>query len=200
MVPATVGVPAAGSGMAGHRISPGDVLTVTVFQVEDLSTEQRVTERGVIVLPLVGPIAVAGLTTEQAKGRIEQALGKDYLQNPQVNIFVSEYANMNVTVGGQVESPGVFPLTGQTTLMQAIAQAGGVTTLANPKEVIVFRNGPANAANAYVVDLKAVERGELGDPLLAAQDKVVVAKSGTRAFIKGATDTLRGFVRPFYFY
>lgn len=200
LVPAVLGIPSGSGGLATmHRISAGDVLSVTVFQVADLSTEKRVNERGVIVLPLIGPIEVAGLTTEEAERRIEQALGRDYLQNPQVNIFVSEYANMNVTVGGEVRSPGVFPLTGQTSLMQAIAQAGGLTSLANPREVIVFRRAPGQELSAYVVDFKAVERGELTDPLLAAQDRVVVPQSGSRAFIKGAADTLRGFVQAVTF-
>lgn len=199
LVPAVVGIPTSHRGSAVHRISPGDVLAVNVFQVEDLSTDERVSDRGTIVMPLIGAVTVGGLSTEDAERRIETALQKNYLQNPQVDIFVSEYANMNVTVGGAVEEPGVFPLTGRTTLMQAIAQAGGVDNLANPKEVIVFRSEAPTGVNAYVVDLKAIEAGDLSDPPLMAGDKVMVSESGTRAFIKDATGVLRGFVRPFLF-
>jgi len=198
LVPAVVGIPTSHRGSAVHRISPGDVLAVNVFQVEDLSTDERVSDRGTIVMPLIGAVTVGGLSTEDAERRIETALGKDYLQNPQVDIFVSEYANMNVTVGGAVEEPGVFPLTGQTTLLQAIAQAGGANNLANTKEVIVFRSTAQSGVNAYVVDLKAIEAGDLSDPAMMAGDKVVVPESGTRAFIKNTTDALRGFVRPLW--
>lgn len=160
-----------------------------------MSTEERVAENGSIVMPLIGPVAVSGLTTEQAERTIATALQKDYLQDPQVNIFVKEYANMNITVGGSVEKPGVFPLTGTTTLLQAIAQAQGVTTLANPSEVVVFRSIDGRGINAYVVDLTEIEQGRMSDPILASNDKIMVPKSGSKVFLKNLGDTLRGFVR-----
>jgi polysaccharide export outer membrane protein len=195
LVPAVVGIPQDSADSYTHYISPGDVLKVTVFQVEDLSTEERVNPSGSIVMPLVGPVPVVGLTTEQAERRIEDALGADYLQDPQVDIFVSEYANMNITVGGEVMKAGVFPLTGQTTLMQAIALAGGVSDTANEKEVIVFRTRENKKLDAYVVNLEAVQTGELRDPLLVANDKVLVPESGSKVFSRNVWDTLRGFVR-----
>lgn len=195
LVPAVVGIPQDSADSYTHYISPGDVLKVTVFQVEDLSTEERVNPSGSIVMPLVGPVPVVGLTTEQAERRIEDALGANYLQDPQVDIFVSEYANMNITVGGEVMKAGVFPLTGQTTLMQAIALAGGVSDTANEKEVIVFRTRENKKLDAYVVNLEAVQTGELRDPLLVANDKVLVPESGSKVFSRNVWDTLRGFVR-----
>jgi polysaccharide export outer membrane protein len=195
LIPAIVGIPP-DPGVSGvHRIAAGDVLTVTVFQVDELSTEERVGASGVIVMPLIGPIQVSGLTTEQAEAKIAAALQKDYLQNPQVDVFVKEYANMRITVGGAVNKPGVFPLTGTTTLLQALAQAEGVTDLANSKEVILFRNTSGNSTTAYVVNIQEIEQGRLGDPVLASNDKIMVPKSGSAAFLKGVTDTLRGFVR-----
>ena len=190
-----VGLPPSANDGFTHYISPGDVLKVTVFQVEDLSAEERVNPSGSIVMPLIGTVPVVGLTTEQAERRIEQALGANYLQNPQVDIFVSEYANMNITVGGEVKKSGVFPMTGQTTLMQAVALAGGVSDTANEKEVIVFRTREGNKLNAYVVDLKAIQAGELSDPLLVASDKILVPESGSKVFKRNVWDTVRGFVR-----
>lgn len=195
LVPAIVGIPQDPGPSGTHRISAGDVLTVDVFQVDEMSTEERVAENGSIVMPLIGPVAVSGLTTEQAERTIATALQKDYLQDPQVNIFVKEYANMNITVGGSVEKPGVFPLTGTTTLLQAIAQAQGVTTLANPSEVVVFRSIDGRGINAYVVDLTEIEQGRMSDPILASNDKIMVPKSGSKVFLKNLGDTLRGFVR-----
>lgn len=195
MVPAVVGLPPSPSDGFTHFISAGDVLKVTVFQVEDLSAEERVNPSGSIVMPLIGTVPVAGLTTEQAERRIEDALGANYLQNPQVDIFVSEYANMNITVGGQVKKSGVFPMRGQTTLMQAVALAGGVSDTANEQEVIVFRTREGNRLNAYVVDLQAIQRGELSDPLLVADDKILIPESGSKVFRRNVWDTVRGFVR-----
>jgi polysaccharide export outer membrane protein len=199
LVPAVVGVPQAPASQGTYRITPGDVLKIDVFQVEELSTEERVNDSGSVVMPLIGTVAIAGLTPEQAEARIAAALQQDYLQNPQVNIFVSEYADRDVTVGGAVKKPGVFPLTGQTTLLQAIAQAEGVTDMANEREVVIFRNAGSDRVNAYVVDLKKVAEGMLSDPLLVSNDKIMVPESGSAVFLKGLTDTLRGFVRiPVY--
>lgn len=195
MIPATVGLPPSPSDSFTHYISAGDVLKVTVFQVDDLSSVERVNPSGSIVMPLVGPVPVVGLTTEQAERRVEQALGANYLQDPQVDIFVSEYANMNITVGGEVAKSGVFPMTGRTTLMQAVALAGGVSETADDREVIVFRTREDNKLNAYVVDLKAVQAGELADPLLVANDKILVPESGSKVFSRNVWDTVRGFVR-----
>ena len=195
LIPAVVGIPQNPGDSGVHRIAAGDVLTVDVFQVDELSTEERVGDSGMIVMPLIGAIQVSGLTTEQAEAKIAAALQKDYLQDPQVNIFVKDYANMRITVGGAVEKPGLFPLTGTTTLLQAIAQAEGVTSLANSKEVILFRNTGGNATTAYVVNIQEIEQGRLNDPVLASNDKIMVPKSGSAVFFKGVTDTLRGFVR-----
>lgn len=195
LVPAVVGIPDAAAGTATYRVSPGDVLHVDVFQVEELSTQERVDETGGIVMPLIGAVAVAGLTPAQAEAKIAAALQQDYLQNPQVNIFVSEYANMKVTVGGAVNKPGVFPLTGTTTLMEAIAHAEGVTDLADTSEVIVFRKQADQPVGAYVIDLAKIEKGQLTDPVLIGSDKVIVPRSGSATFVKSVADTLRGFVR-----
>ncbi|WP_462322390.1 polysaccharide biosynthesis/export family protein [Halochromatium sp.] len=195
MIPATVGLPPSQNGGYTHYISAGDVLKVTVFQVEDLSTEERVNPSGSIVMPLIGAVPVVGLTTEQAERKIEQALGTNYLQDPQVDIFVSEYANMNITVGGEVKKSGVFPMTGQTTLMQAVALAGGVSKTADDREVIVFRTGENNKLSAYVIDLRAIQAGELADPQLVANDKILVPESGSKVFTRNLWDTVRGFVR-----
>lgn len=194
LVPAVIGIPPDPGDAGVHKIAAGDILTVDVFQVDELSTEERVGDNGSIVMPLIGTVNVAGLTTEQAEAKIAAALRKDYLQDPQVNIFVKDYANMRITVGGAVEKPGVFPLTGTTTLLQAIAQAEGVTNLANEQEVIVFRTNQSNDINAYVVNIKEIQRGQMRDPVLASNDKVIVPKSGTAVFFTNVRDSLRGFI------
>ncbi|WP_295883627.1 polysaccharide biosynthesis/export family protein [uncultured Thiohalocapsa sp.] len=195
LVPAMVGVPSDPTVDTNHRITAGDVLEIQVFQAEELGSTERVGDGGAIALPLVGAVSVAGLTAAEAEQRIAAALAKDYLQDPQVNVFVSEYADLEVAIGGEVNKPGVFPIRGRTTLLEGIALAGGTTRRAKDEQVIVFRAKPSNSGvSAYVVDLKKVQRGELRDPLLAANDKIVVPKSGSRVFLEDVRDTLRGFV------
>lgn len=194
-VPVVEGIPPDPVTANNYRIGEHDLLKVEVFQVSELSSEERVSEDGTIVMPLIGPVKVGSLTPKEAEDRIAGLLGETYLQNPQVNIFVKEYASQKVTVTGSVKSPGVFPLTGHTTLLQAVALAGGVDELANSKGVILFR-GNAGNARAYVLNLTKIQEGSLPDPSVVGDDRIVVPKSGSAKIIKNVTDTLRGFIRP----
>ena len=106
-----------------YRIGSHDVLEIEVFQVEELSKATRVNSSGYISVPLIGKVMVGGLTVGEAEQRIAEALAKDYLQDPQVSIFVKEYESQKFTVEGEVKEPGVFPIKGPTSLLQAIAMA-----------------------------------------------------------------------------
>lgn len=196
MIPAIEGVPpnVAALSMATYQIGPGDQLQVDVFRVADLATKGQVDASGTFVMPLIGPVPISGLTPEQAGRRIAAELQKDYLQNPHVNVQVLESANMKFTVGGAVKKPGVFPMRGETTLLQAISLAEGVTDIAKPEEVVVFRKLPEQQAQAYVVDLKKIQRGELPDPVLAVNDKVIVPESGVQVWMRSVLTPVRGFI------
>ena len=194
VVPAVVGLPPDPGPANTYRITPHDLLQIEVFQVEELSSEERVNEEGFIAMPLIGAVMVGGLTPREAEDRIADILGKSYLQDPQINIFVKEYANLNVTVAGAVNKPGVFPLKGRTTLLQAIAMAEGVTRVANDNEVVIFRSQSGRGGQAYVVDLEKIQEGTLADPVLVADDRVIVPESGTAVFIQNVTGSLRGLV------
>lgn len=199
LVPAVKGLPPDPGESGTYRISKDDLLKIEIFQVAELSSEERVNEQGEIIMPLIGPVKVGGLTPKAAEAHIAAILGKDYLQNPQVDIDVTESASQQVTVMGSVNKPGVFPISGRTTLLQGIALAEGTDKLANEEEVVLFRPDRSGNILAYVIDLEAIQRGELQDPTLIGDDRVVVPESGSAAFLKEVTDTLRGFVRlPYY--
>ncbi|WP_200254162.1 polysaccharide biosynthesis/export family protein [Thiococcus pfennigii] len=199
MIPAEAGPPPDPGPRATYRIGAFDLIQVDVFQADDLSSKYRVNESGLIVMPLIGPVKVGSLTPQEAQGVIAEALGRDYLQNPQVTVFVEEYASSNITVAGAVERPGVYPLTARTSLLQAIALSEGANDIANENQVILFREQEDGSTRAYVVSLKEIEKGEVRDPQLVAGDRVVVPESGGEVFFRNVTNALRGFVRPFYF-
>lgn len=200
LVPAVVGLPPNPSADQAYRIGPNDLIKINVFQVPELSSEERVDEQGNVNMPLVGEINIGSLTPQEAEARIAARLAEQYLQDPQVDVYVESSASLQITVMGNVRKPGVFPISGQTTLLQAIAMAEGLDPLAKEQEVVVFRSGGQGAISAYIVDVGAIQKGELADPILVADDRVVVPESGAEAFIKGVSDTLRGFVRlpPLY--
>ncbi len=184
---------------AGYVIGPADELEIEIFQVEELSGVEKVNSRGFIRMPLIGNVQVAGLSPEQAEDLIAQLYEVDYLQDPQVNIDITDYASQQVTLMGAVEKPGIYPLKGHTTLLEALAMAGGTNRLADEEEIIVFRTlGPGEVVG-YVVNLEEIIAGEKRDPEVIGNDRIVIAESGAKSFIKGITDTLRGFVgfRPY---
>lgn len=191
-VPAIIGIPSDPGPSSTYRINPFDLLEITVFQVPELSREERVNEEGFVLLPLIGNIQVGGLTKREAEALLAAELGREYLQNPQVSLFVKEFAGQKVTVTGKVNGQGVIPLRGRTTLTQVIARAGGLSDVANDNEVLVFRKQENGEVNAYVVDFEAVEKGDLADPVIVDEDRIVVSESGTAVVVKTARGLLTG--------
>jgi polysaccharide export outer membrane protein len=114
---------------AEYLLAAGDVIRVTVFQNPDLTVETRVTENGTISYPLIGSVKVGGMTLPSAEQAIATALkAGGFLREPQVNIALLQNRGNQVSVLGQVNRPGRFPLeTTNTRVSEMLAIAGGVT-------------------------------------------------------------------------
>ncbi len=112
-----------------YKLGPGDSIKVQVYQNPDLTVEARVSESGSIRYPLVGNVALGGLSIAEAEARIAQSLrSKDILKQPQVNIVLLQVRGNQVSVLGQVQKPGRFPLeTNTVRVSDMLAAAGGVT-------------------------------------------------------------------------
>ncbi|MCK5726378.1 MAG: polysaccharide export protein [Thiotrichaceae bacterium] len=187
------------SSQGAYKISPNDLLEINVFRVAELSGKTRVDQNGRITLPLIGTLMVSGLSQEQLEKRIARNLSKNYLQNPQVSIFIQEQTSREVTVGGRVNKAGVFPLKTATTVSQAIAMAGGMTDLADSKKVVLFRPNPKGQFKAYNLNLKAIRRGQMRDPYIHGKDQIIVHESGSRLWLGRVLNVVRGFVSPVSF-
>jgi polysaccharide export outer membrane protein len=177
-----------------YLIGPHDLLDISVFQVPDLSRTVRVNSRGLISLPLIGTVQAGGLTSDQLETSIAQKLSQNYLQDPQVSVFIKEYISQRVTVEGSVEKAGVYQLTGPTTLLQAIAMASGTDPLANENAIKVFRYDSSGQKQTLVYDLDQIRTGKQPDPEIKGDDIVVVEKSTSRSFVKNVTDSIRGIL------
>jgi len=166
-----------------YRIGTLDVLDVAVLGVADLTKTVQVTNNGTITLPLVRSITARGRTQSELERDIASRLSKTYLQNPQVTVSVKEFNSQRITVDGAVQKPGIFPMNGQTSLLQAIAQAQGLTTVADPTGVLIFRqtNGKRTGAR---FDIRQVRAGKLPDPMLLAGDVVMVDESAARTTLR----------------
>lgn len=182
--------------LVDHQIGPMDLLEIEVFGVEELSRTVRVGANGQISLPLIGAMPAAGLSSQQLEQRLAAALAKDYLQDPHVSVFVADQVSQRVTVQGAVNEPGIFPMQGKTTLMQAIAMADGLNPVGDANEILVFRE-TAGGKQVMAFNLEQIEDGLSGDPRLQTGDIVVVDVSTGKSVLNTVTGTLRGFVRPF---
>jgi polysaccharide export outer membrane protein len=163
-------------GSKAYKVGPQDVLEVSVFKVPDLSKTVQVADSGTINLPLVGEIPAAGRTAQEIERDLTKKLGSKYLQAPQVTVFVKEFNSQRVTVDGAVKKPGVYPIRGETSLVQAVAMAEGLDTNRASSDVVIFRtiNGKRSAAR---FDLDEIHKGTVEDPKLEQGDVIVVDTS-----------------------
>lgn len=181
-----------------YRIGTQDLIEVQVLGVQELRREVRVNAKGLIGLPLIGAVRVAGLTTAEAETLVAGLYGKNYLQSPEVSVFVKEYTRQNVTIDGAVAKPGIYPLKGPTTLLQALALAGGQGALSDPTDVVLFRMEEGER-RALRFDIVKIRGAEAPDPLLQPGDLVVVNRSPARVAIRDSLfgDILQVIFNPF---
>lgn len=170
-----------------YRIAPMDTLSVKVFRSQDLSGDYQVDLTGNISLPLVGEVPAANLTTAQLDQKLTQVLGARYFENPDVSVGIKASTRRSVTVDGAVKQAGTFPIPGPTSLMQAVALAGGTTEDANVRRVAIFRTtGGQRQAAAF--DLAAIRHGQAKDPEIYPGDIVIVdgssVKQGFKKFLQ----------------
>ncbi len=197
--PDTTAESGAYEGTTDYHLGAMDLLDISVFGVQDLDKEVRVNSNGMISLPLVGAVMAGGLTVPQLEEKLEKAYSKGFLQNPQVTVFVKEYTSQRITVEGAVDKPGIFPITGRTTLIQAIAMAGGVDEKLVDLSGIVVMRQVKGKKEAAVFDLRKVRRGEIEDPELYGDDIVVVEQSGSKTALRRFIETAPAF-GAFYYY
>jgi len=165
-----------------YRISQQDILQISVFQVNDLNSAVQVSQDGSITLPLVGKVQVAGRTTDEAEQIIAGKLRQKYLQSPQVSIAVKTYGK-RITVSGAVGGPKVLADDGNTTLSQAIANAGGVAEIGNAERVHIAKSKDQHVQDE-IYNLDDIQAGKAQDPLLKGGDIVVVEQSGYKVALK----------------
>jgi polysaccharide export outer membrane protein len=167
-----------------YKFGPNDLLEVEVLDVENLKRTVRVNAAGAISLPLIGAVVVGGLTSAEAEQRIAERYAEKYLQNPQGSIFIKEFTTERITVEGAVARPGIFPLTGQMTLLRVLAVAGGFGPIANTHEVMLYRVNDQKQREVAIYDVEKIRAGKADDPPIRGDDLIVVQRDGTRAILK----------------
>lgn len=168
--------------VADYRIGPLDTLDVTVFQEPELSAKAlQVDASGQIALPLVGSVEAKGKTASELSTEIEKRFGEKYLKDPQVTVSVATSVSQRVSIQGEVTEPGVYQVSGPTTLLEVLSMAKGETDTAKLNEVVIFRNVNGERMGA-VFDVASIRRGQAADPSVQGNDMIVVGYSAARRF------------------
>jgi polysaccharide export outer membrane protein len=173
----TVTQPSGFSSGAVTPIGAGDLIEMDVFGTPELSGKMRVSDKGNVLLPLVGELHVEGLTALQTQTLIRQKLiGGDFIKDPQVTVFIDEYATQGVSVMGEVKKPGIYPAFGSHHLLDYLSQAEGLTALAGTVVTITHARTPDKPE---VVRLTAGSAPHpLNNPEVLPGDSIFVQRTG----------------------
>jgi len=154
-----------------YRIGIDDVLDIAVWNVAELQKTVPVRPDGKISLPLVNDVVAAGLTPMELRDQLTKKMAA-YVQNPAVSVVVREIRSLKVSVIGQVRTPGRYDIKGPSTVLDALALAGGFTEFAARRKITILRSAGATAQRIHFDYDAAVSRG--GVVLVKPGDVVVV--------------------------
>lgn len=156
------------------QIGPGDLLEIGVFDTPELAGKVRVNSDGDVTLPLIGAVHVGGLSPEKVQELVAVRLREqDFVNDPQVSVFVAEYASQAVYILGEVMKPGPYPLMGSHRLLDFISAAGGFTPRAGK---IVTIKPAADPDHPRTVSIDSAEKDK--NPELASGDSVIISQAG----------------------
>ncbi len=175
--PADAGPPkaAVAAAQADYTLQPSDLIHLQVFQEPDLERDARLSQESTVTLPLIGTVDLKGKTVRQAEDLIRTLYDRDYLVNPQISVFVKEYAAKTVTVLGAVNKAGTvnFPLEQRLTLLDAIAGADGFSRLADRSRLKLTRNYPDGRTETRIIDADEIIKGNSKDTIQLQKGDVI---------------------------
>ena len=193
-----------------YKIGPEDLVEISVFEEEKLNKAVRVSSQGNISLPLLGILRVKGLTANELEKEIRDLLSEKYLQDPHVSVFIKEYRSQRISVIGAVEKPGIFEVTGQKTILDMLAMAGGLKAgTDNDAGQLLFLIRPPRLEDevakeskdtdepiprTYVIDLEELlVKGDLSLNLPLTHGDVINIPISGKIFVGGEVKSPGGF-------
>jgi len=154
-----------------YKLVVGDKLRVEVYRDPQMSQSLQIRPDGKITLPLIGDVVAAGKTPAALRDSLATSL-KEYITNPSVTVIVVEAMPQTISVIGEVNAPGTHPIKGQTTVIEALALAGGFKDFANTKNIIIQRATPTGVKR-IPFNYKDAIRSE-GKPLCVESGDVII--------------------------
>jgi polysaccharide export outer membrane protein len=176
------------SPFTDYVVGPQDVLTITSYDQADLSGKFALEADGTFTYPMIGRVRAGGLTLRGVESAIKKQLIDDgYFKNPQITVAVETYKSQRVFIVGEVRTPGTYPLSGNTNLVEALARAGSTLSSASGDAIIVHAGedaaGPTlptqtDAADIVRVNLRELENGAFElNALLRDGDTIFVPRA-----------------------
>ena len=192
-----------------YKIGPEDLIEISVFEEEKLNKAVRVSSQGNISLPLLGILRVKGLTANELEKEIRDLLAEKYFQDPHVSVFIKEYRSQRISVMGAVEKPGVFDVTGQKTILDMLAMAGGLKGGPDSAGQLLFlirpprpeeetskekRDSNDQTPKTFVIDLEELlVKGDLTLNLPLTHSDVINIPVSGKIFVGGEVKNPGGF-------
>lgn len=176
-----------------YVIGEGDLLKISVYDNPDLTTDTRVSGDGKITLPLIGEITVTGMTAAAAQKTIADKLSDGYIRKPQVSVFITEYKSKKVTTLGEFTKPGLVELRGNSTLMEVISNAGGITVNASDTLIIkrtILKPGGPGEDLTIIVDLnRLLEKGDISTNIMVKDGDSIYIPRAAFIYVSGEVKT-----------
>lgn len=172
---------AAPSDSLDYRVGEGDVLRVLVYDNPDLETTTRISGNGTILFPLIGEVKIDGYTVSEVAQDISGKLAQGYIVDPQVSVFVQEFRSQKTMIMGEVKVPGLYELSGPSSLMELISKAGGLTIDAGDLVTIKRKDSEQPAIDKIIsVSLKNLleEKESVSNLMIVDGDRVFVPRAG----------------------
>ena len=170
----TTGMRADSAGISpDYRLVPGDKLRIDVYKDPNLSQSLQIRPDGKITMPLLGDVAATGRTPTELRDAITQSL-KQYITEPVVTVIVVEAVPPTIYVMGEVKAPGTQQLTGQLSVIQALATAGGFTEFAKTKDIRIIRKAPRGGETQIRFNYKDAVNGKTHTVYVQPGDTIIV--------------------------
>ena len=175
------------SGGDDYLLGAGDLLSIKVFETNDLNAEVRVSSRGVINLPLIDDVDVLNLTAAETEQKIEDLLKESYLHDPHVAVYIKEHVSKQITLVGAVENPGTYDYVAQRRLLDVLAIGQGLKDKAGSFAHITRHNSKTNKRSTYLIDLDdLIHNGNMAlNHVILGGDVIFIPESG-QCFVDGA--------------
>ncbi|MBA2303331.1 MAG: polysaccharide biosynthesis/export family protein [Acidobacteria bacterium] len=179
-----------------YLLGPQDVVNITVLGEEDLSRKYTIEQDGTFTFPLIGRVTARGLTLRALEQELKTKLVAGFLKNPQITVAVDAYQSQRIMVWGQVNQPGEYQLSGDMTLLSALAKAGSVTANAGREAVIVRGrktstggNGNAGEPEILRIDLNDLQAGNMSLNVALLDGDTINVPKAQSVFVSGHVKT-----------